>query len=322
MDFRQAQSALLSRLRTIYEAREAAVITDWVMENITGWKKIDRILHKNDQLPAFNLELLEKYTRELLSRRPVQYVLQESWFCGMKFYVDEHVLIPRPETEELVGWVIEEATTHKHQAANTTGTPAVGGSENQAASHEHQAANRIGNQSASGAEHYSILDVGTGSGCIAIALQKQLPRSRVFACDVSGEALAIAKQNSVSLQVPVHFLQTDFLDRATWENLPPVHYLVSNPPYIPRSDKPGMAQHVVDFEPHLALFVEDSDPLVFYRALANFAREKLLPDGALFAEMHEELAGNVGLLLREAGFQSVVIKKDMQGKDRMIKATW
>jgi release factor glutamine methyltransferase len=298
MDFRQAQSALLSRLRTIYDEREAAVIADWVMENITGWKKMDRILHKNAPLPPQNLELLEKYTNELLSRRPVQYVLQESWFCGMKFYVDEHVLIPRPETEELVQWVAEDAGT---------GLAPPAGAENQASA---------------GAKNYSILDVGTGSGCIAIALQKQLPRSNVFACDLSGEALAVARQNATTLQAPIHLLQTDFLDQSKWADLPEVQFLVSNPPYIPLSDKAGMARHVVDFEPHLALFVEDKDPLIFYRALADFAREKLLPGGALFAEMHEELADSVGDLFQGAGFQSVAIKKDMQGKDRMIKATW
>ena len=315
MDFRQAQSTLLSRLRTIYDDREAAVIADWVMENITGWKKIDRILHKNTALPVRDLELLEKYTNELLSRRPVQYVLQESWFCGMKFYVNEHVLIPRPETEELVAWVVEYAAGSTKTLTGPSAEALAGPSpENQSGT--------TPETPAVSTENHSILDVGTGSGCIAIALQKQLPQSSVFACDLSSEALAVARQNAATLQAPIHLLQADFLDHTAWENLPKIQILVSNPPYIPRSDKAGMARHVVDFEPHLALFVEDKDPLIFYRALAGFATKKLLPGGAVFAEIHEELADAVAALFRGGGFQSVVIKKDMQGKDRMIKATW
>jgi release factor glutamine methyltransferase len=298
MHLQQAQQQLLVQLKALYDEREAATIADWVMEKVTGLKKIDRILGKNQELAVAEGDLLKKYTAELAAHRPVQYVLQEAWFCGLRFYVDENVLIPRPETEELVEWVVEEG-----------GQPA-------------------------------ILDVGTGSGCIAIALavalkkrlgqmsagetiavSKKLPASMIYACDISAEALAVARRNAEIQGTPIRFRQLDFLDRAQWTDLPEVNTIISNPPYIPIAEKDGMAPHVVGFEPHLALFVGDDDPLLFYRALAVFAGEKLLPGGSLFVEIHEGLASPVMQLFAESGFPALVLKKDMQGRDRMIKAT-
>ena len=289
MDLQQAQQELLSRLHLLYDDREAATITDWVMEKITGWKKIDRIIHKTFPLSEDGLELFQRYTRELEKHRPVQYVLQEAWFAGMKFYVDERVLIPRPETEELVEWVVEEAASHKQQAILPGGS--------------------------------TILDVGTGSGCIAIALKRQLSDAHVYACDLSGQALVIAEGNAAANRANIHFRQLDFLDMGEWATLPPVQILVSNPPYIPIREKASMAPHVVNFEPHLALFVEDQDPLIFYRALADFAKKKLLPGGQVFTEIHEGLGMQVVELFQEADFHPIILKKDMQGKDRMVKAT-
>lgn len=320
MEFHQAQQELLSQLYTIYDDRESVTIADWVMENATGLKKIDRLLQKNKPVPPTALELLKKYTSELLTHRPVQYVLQESWFYGMKFYVDENVLIPRPETEELVDWVLEEAASFKGEALSLKGEelPSPPG--------------------------LSILDVGTGSGCIAIALRKKLApdlgsaqpsiqrqpsiqqqpaiQPSVYACDLSEGALAVAKRNAATHTTPVQFLQLDFLDRKQWNVLPAVQFLVSNPPYIPLKDKGTMTKGVIGFEPHLALFVEDRDPLIFYQALAGFSREKLLPGGGLFVETHEELAKDVFELFRASGFSGVTLRKDIRGKDRMIKATW
>jgi len=282
MDIQGAQQSLLSLLTSLYPDREAAVITDWVMENITGRKKIDRIINKNTALTAGESELLHRYSAELLTHRPVQYVLHESWFAGMKFYVDEQVLIPRPETEELVEWVADTLRPSPHP---------------------------------------SILDIGTGSGCIAIALARLLPGARVHACDISEGALSIAKRNASSLGSDIHFRHLDILDPGGWAALPPFHALVSNPPYIPVQDKTTMTPHVLEFEPHLALFVEDNDPLLFYRAIAGLAGEKLLPGGSVFAEIHEELAAPLQALFRESGFRDIIIRKDMQGKDRMISAT-
>ena len=287
---------MLFQLLTLYEDREAATITDWVMEKITGWKKLDRIIHKNMPLTTEGLETFHQYTRELLNHRPVQYVLQEAWFAGLKFYVDQSVLIPRPETEELVEWVVEETGTSPQLPRQAP---------------------------ASGRPHPNnvILDVGTGSGCIAIALKKRLPDSPVYACDLSEAALAVAKRNAHSNQTDIQFLRLDFLDHSSWAALPPIQVLISNPPYIPVGEKDSMAPHVTGFEPHLALFVPDQDPLVFYRALAHFGREKLLPGGQIFTEIHEGLGAEVVRLFEEAGYHPVLLKKDMQGKDRMVKAT-
>ncbi|HWK04356.1 MAG TPA: peptide chain release factor N(5)-glutamine methyltransferase [Puia sp.] len=295
MNLQQAQQEMVSQLRTLYEDREAATITDWVMEKITGWKKLDRIIHKNMPLAAEGMEMFRRYTRELLAHRPVQYVLQEAWFAGLKFFVDESVLIPRPETEELVDWVAEEAGSLPFpDQAPVSKAPHRG---------------------------ISILDVGTGSGCIAIALKRRLPGNPVYACDLSEAALAIAQHNAASNKADIQFLQLDFLDSSAWASLPPIQVLVSNPPYIPVREKDSMAPHVVGFEPHLALFVPDQDPLVFYRALAHVGLKKLLPGGQIFAEIHEGLGAEVVREFEEAGFHPVSLKKDMQGKDRMIKAT-
>lgn len=310
MDLQQAQLELVSRLRRLYDEREAITITDWVMEKITGWKKLDRIIHKNILLSEEGLQLFQKYSGELQRHRPVQYVLQEAWFAGMKFYVDEQVLIPRPETEELVEWIVEEAANGHLQAAGHT-DPAA-----KTASPENPRP-----PAGSSRKELTILDVGTGSGCIAIALKRKLRDARIYACDLSPHALSIAERNATTNQANIHFRQLNFLDSRQWNTLPPVQVLVSNPPYIPIREKATMAPHVINFEPHMALFVEDQDPLVFYKALAGFATQQLLPGGQVFAEIHEELGEDVVKLFQEGGFQSIILKKDMQGKDRMVKAT-
>jgi release factor glutamine methyltransferase len=282
MNMQQAQKRLEQSLLIHYDEREAANIADLVMEKCTGLQKIDRMLGRRETLEASAARSLEKFSSELLSGRPVQYVLNEAWFCGLKLYVDERVLIPRPETEELVAWILEDWSGHNP----------------------------------------SLLDVGTGSGCIPIALKKKLPQSPIFACDVSNGALNIAKANAAAQGTPIDFLETDFLDQAQRTILPPVRVLVSNPPYVPIRDKGNMAGRVVDFEPHLALFVGDEDPFVFYRALAAFAMEKAATPGHLYVEIHEELAGGIVGLLERSGLSDVTVRKDMQGKDRLIKATW
>jgi release factor glutamine methyltransferase len=167
----------------------------------------------------------------------------------------------------------------------------------------------------------SILDIGTGSGCIAIALKRKLRDALVYACDLSPRALAIAERNATANQANIHFRQLNFLDNKEWATLPSVQVLISNPPYIPIREKATMALNVVNFEPHMALFVEDQDPLVFYKALADFAIQQLLPGGQVFAEIHEDLGDEVVQLFQQTGLQSIILKKDMQDKDRLVKAT-
>lgn len=289
MTLHEAQQQLQTALAELYDNREAANIAGWVLEQVTGLRKIDRIMHKQSLLSPDSINQLQAYTRELLTHKPVQYVLHEAWFCGMPFYVDENVLIPRPETEELVEWVTENAgqAEGKSQRENNP--------------------------------RLRILDIGTGSGCIPVSLKKKLPQAEVYACDVSEGALAVATRNAATHQTPVNFLQVDFLDADTWPALPEVDIIVSNPPYIPYSDKSSMLQNVLAYEPHLALFVPNDDALVFYEAIARFAQRKLSDQGCVFAEIHEDLGMKTKGLFEAKGF-SAEIKKDFQGKDRMVRA--
>lgn len=267
MTIQEAHNRLLFQLYHIYDNAEAGNIADWVMEHLTGWKRIDRILNKEVKMSAFMQAQLEKYILELNNHRPVQYVLNEAWFCGMKFYVDENVLIPRPETEELVEWIVNDLK----------------------------------------GRDISILDIGTGSGCIAIALKKKLPLAKVFACDVSEGALAVARKNALNLGADVEFININILTEKN--KLPGANVIVSNPPYIPLSEKNTMGHNVVQHEPHLALFVEDNDPLLFYKTIKD------IPAHSYYFEVHENLAHQVAEL-----FKSADIQKDLQGKERMVKA--
>jgi release factor glutamine methyltransferase len=301
MELQQAQRQLTAQLSPLYDPREAGLIADWVMEYLTGLKRIDRLVHASDPLSTPALEQFENYRDQLLAHRPVQYVLNECWFAGLKFYVDDNVLIPRPETEELVEWTAQAIAIATATTPTTPTTPTTTG----------------GPVTTPGV----LLDVGTGSGCIAIALAKQLPSLPIHACDISSEALGIAQRNAIQQSANIQFHQLDFLDSRQWTNLPPVQWLISNPPYIPHNERAAMAPYVVDAEPSLALFVPDSDPLVFYRALIGFARQKLLPHGSIFVEIHEDRASDAVALFKEAGFRQVILRKDMQGRDRMIKAS-
>ena len=222
-----------------------------------------------------------KYAERLLKHEPVQYVLNECWFYGLKFYVDKNVLIPRPETEELVDWVIRNIKFPF--------------------------------------KDLKILDIGTGSGCIAISLKRKLRKAEVWACDISNEALAVAKRNADNLQADINFIQLDFLNEEERNKLPSFDIIVSNPPYIPQKDKETMQQNVVAHEPHTALFVSDNNPLVFYTAIADFATQHLSKDGSIYCEIHENLGKEVSEIFLQNKF-IFEMKKDMQGKERMIKA--
>lgn len=291
MDCYSTQKELASDLTPMYGEREAGVIADWVMEVLSGKKKLDRLMLRGVDLSAADLATLDRWRGELLAHRPVQYVLGESWFAGMRFYVDERVLIPRPETEELVEWVVAEVSE----------TWAVSGTLDR---------------------RPVLLDVGTGSGCIAVSLARKRQDLRVIACDVSGGALEVAGRNAATLGAAVEFFSLDFLDRSSWERLPALRWVVSNPPYIPAAESGAMDRHVIEYEPSTALFVPNDDDLVFYRALGEFVRDRAEPGGGLFAEIHEDRGPAVRDLLAGMGARKVVLRKDLQGRDRMIKATW
>jgi release factor glutamine methyltransferase len=278
---REALTYSIKQLGTLYETREAEAISEWLLENISGTKKADRKNGRDEELNATQEEQLNSYLQSLLTNEPLQYVLHEAWFCGFKFYVDKNVLIPRPETEELVEWIISNC---KFPITNL-----------------------------------NVLDIGTGSGCIAISIKRRIRKADVYACDISNGALDVAKRNAMTLGAEVNFHLMDFLDDTERTLLPCFDIIVSNPPYVPEKDKETMAPNVVQYEPHTALFVPDHDALVFYESITRFGKEKLNPGGTIYVEIHERLGESTEKLFQAAGYNTE-LKKDMQGKDRLLKA--
>ncbi|MFT3680899.1 MAG: peptide chain release factor N(5)-glutamine methyltransferase [Ferruginibacter sp.] len=272
----------LEQLQHIYNLDEASAIAKLLFEEQASLKRSDIVKHPDYVLPAPVTERLDNALQRLLQNEPIQYILGETFFCGLKIKVNHHVLIPRPETEELASWILEEETGRFVK------------------------------------ENYSILDIGTGSGCIAIALKKNLI-ANVSAIDQSAEALATAKENAAANETDIHFIQLDFLSEDQWQKLPSFDIIVSNPPYIPVSEEEKMDKNVTLFEPHAALFVPADSPLLFYEKIARFATAHLKPGGKIFAELHEEYANATGHLFSKT-FSNVEVKKDMSGKNRMLKA--
>jgi len=221
--------------------------------------------------------LIEAQLQRLLAHEPIQYVLQEAWFDSLRLKVTPDVLIPRPETEELVHWAVALSPSPRR-----------------------------------------ALDVGTGSGCIPLALSQYWPNTSLYGWDVSESALKVARQNAADLNKTVHWDQIDVLDTATWPETEQVDVVISNPPYIPYQDAGSMEKRVVHFEPEVALFVPDNDPLIFYRLLMELSQTYLSPDGWLIVEIHEGRSEEVKQLWQEMGGQQIQVKKDWQGKPRMM----
>jgi release factor glutamine methyltransferase len=288
MTFDDARKKIGEGINAVYQKDEARNIAELLLEHITKLPLTERIIKKTESLSEKQeLLLLESIVR-LQGHEPVQYIINECWFAGMKFYVDKNVLIPRPETEELVEWVASDlnCSNLKSQISNL-----------------------------------KVLDVGTGSGCIAIALKTKLPEVEMWACDVSDEALNVARLNADALHAAIDFVPLNFLDADQRQQLPRVDVIVSNPPYIPEQDKSGMKKNVIDCEPSIALFVPNDDPLIFFNSIADFGKESLHAGGSVYVEIHEDLGDKVENLFRSKGYNSVALKKDLQGKDRMVKAS-
>lgn len=288
----------VEQLRSIYDGRESGNIADWVFENITAIRRLDRITNPHQIISNSVIQQLNTALQQLLQHKPVQYVLGEAWFYKMKLKVNEHVLIPRPETEELVEWVVEEIRNKLAGMIPSNGKLEIRNNE---------------------VEEITILDIGTGSGCIAIALKKELPYAGIMAIDISDDALSIAKLNATAQNVNIEFKQADFLEERSWALLQSFDIIVSNPPYIPENQKTTLAKHVTDHEPHLALFVTNHDPFIFYRKIADFAAEHLNKEGEIFVEVHEEYSKEVQQIFSDKNFSSE-IRKDIYGRKRMIKA--
>lgn len=269
----------LVQLQELYPLDEATVIANWVFEKILNVKRADLLKNPNSLVNTTAHGIINQKLLQLLKHKPVQYVLGEAWFYSMKFKVNEQVLIPRPETEELVELIIKESKKKMTDPA--------------------------------------IIDIGTGSGCIPIALKKHLPAAAITAVDISAGALEVAKENAAEYYTRINFLLLDFLKMAEWKNLDLYDIIVSNPPYIPASEKYTMARNVTENEPAGALFVPDDQPLLFYEKIMVFARQHLNPGGSIYMEIHESYAADVAELFSK-NFTRVSIRKDIFGKDRIV----
>lgn len=252
------------------------------MEFVTGKTRKDWMLDDKTDLSASQRSVLAQVIEKLESGLPMQYAIEEADFMGDVYFVDNSVLIPRPETEELVHWILEDCD----------------------------------------ASHRTVLDIGTGSGCIAISLAKQRANWRVSACDASNSALVVARRNARELKVPTEmvFYQEDILDPKTVYDHE-LDIIVSNPPYVLESDKDLMTKQVVDFEPDMALFVPNDDPLLFYREIGIYGLNALKSGGHLFFEIHTDKGDDVLQLLENLGYTDVVLRKDLSDRDRMVRAT-
>jgi release factor glutamine methyltransferase len=281
-----------AQLANLYGANEAEAITLLVVNEISALSKAQIKAFPEKELSSSKSERLTNILAELKTGKPVQYVLGKTEFYGLPFEVNPSVLIPRPETEQLVEWVLSS----------------VGGWQ--------PAVNR--EQLTVG----SILDIGTGSGCIAISLKKNLPRYKVSAIDISHAALQTAKENAKLNQVDVEFTEADILSVNSLPLAARYSLIVSNPPYVTVHDKKQMHPNVTDFEPHAALFVPADDPLVFYKAIADFAAAHLATNGLLFFEINESCGKEIVSLLMDNGFKNIELREDMSGRDRMIKANF
>ncbi len=269
-------------LTSVYEDDEAQAVARMVYEVRFRLSLSDICIGKDTQLSADSQTQLEEIAQRLLNQEPVQYVLGETTFAGRTFKVTPDVLIPRPETAELCEWI------------DTSISP-------------------------SGKR---VLDIGTGSGCIAITLALAWPEADVTAWDISAEALAVAQENAEHLGARITFRQVDILMEApaSWEGVGECHLIVSNPPYITAREATAMEYNVLDWEPHRALFVPDNDPLLFYRAIARYAQQALEPQGWLYFEINPLYADELHRLLDTMGYHHVETKKDQYGKQRMIRA--
>ncbi len=278
--YAQAFQELKAKLTVLYDDREAAAIAHEVVSHITQLSKVQRLVQKDHMFTTGQQQNFADARTQLLKGVPLQYVTGIAWFMGKEFTVNSNVLIPRPETEELVQWIVNE---------HSGSTP-------------------------------RILDVGTGSGCIPVSLKLALPGATVSACDISSGALETAAHNAQTLTAVVHFLQVDFLDLAARNKLGLFDVIVSNPPYIPFSEKERLHTNVRDNEPGIALFVPNEDALVFYKAIANFGKTHLSQNGVIYCELDADHADACKAMFEEQGYWDVTLRKDMFDNWRFLKA--
>lgn len=281
-------------LKNIQDEQEIESFFFILTEYLHNLKRVDLALNPNFEISEDDVEKWNAILADLQKEKPIQYITGEAWFYGLQFEVNENTLIPRPETEELVEFILKETSNFQLPASSL-----------------------------------NILDIGTGSGCIPISLKANLPQANVSAIDVSEKALEVAKRNAQSNKVEVNFIQANILEVEDLSKLPlpnaqnllPLDIIVSNPPYVRNLEKEEIKKNVLDYEPHLALFVEDTDALLFYRKIAQLALKNLAPNGLLFFEINQYLGKETVELLENLGFKNIELKKDIYGNDRMVKST-
>ena len=278
MTFEALKQYIHQQLQNLYPLTEVQTFYFMLLEHYAKCSKATALACAKESLAEKVVTPIKEAIRELQNHKPIQYILGETVFFSYRFLVNENVLIPRPETEELVDWVL------------TTVTPT--------------------------SKPLKIIDIGTGSGCIAISLAKSLPNAEVTAVDVSAKALQVARCNAELNGVTINFLQQDILQTTA---LPDTYdIIISNPPYVRSLEKAEMQANVLEYEPHLALFVSDTDPLLFYNRIATLARKSLSPQGSLFFEINQYLGEEMKALLKAKGFEKVVLRQDLSGNDRMM----
>ena len=280
MKLREYRTYFIEKLTPLYDSMEAESFFAITLEELKGWRRSDLAMNPDAELSSEEIEKWNAVVTQLETQKPIQYIFGKAHFYGLEFEVNENTLIPRPETEELVEWIIGDS----------------------------QYMGQI-----------NLLDIGTGSGCIAVSLAKNLTDASVSAIDVSEGALATAKRNAEHNDAKVNFILQDILAA---ETLPQTYdVIVSNPPYVRNLEKKEIKENVLQYEPHLALFVDDNDALIFYRKIALLAKGQLSANGRLYFEINQYLGPETVQMLEDFGFTNVVLKKDIYGNDRMVGAS-
>ncbi len=286
---KQINNKINESLNSFYPLSEIQSFSYLIFEHILNFSKTDIYLKSESIINQDNYNEFIKVIDELKTYKPIQYILGKTEFYGLTFNVNHSVLIPRPETEELVDWIINDCKKDSILQAK---------------------------------KEIKILDIGTGSGCIAIALAKNIQNAQIEAIDISEPAIEVAKLNVEKNETKVIFHTLDILNFKNYSSENQYDIIVSNPPYIKESEKKLMHANVLDYEPHTALFVSDSDPLLFYKTIANFGSKYLTKNGKLYFEINEALGNETCEMLSYSGYNNITLKKDINGKDRMIYCKW
>lgn len=298
MTLKKFRTYFTDTLQEIYLKTEIDTFFFLLIEEKLNLQRVDTVMQPDFLIADANLSELKIILKRLQKEEPIQYILGNTEFYGLPFKVNKNTLIPRPETEELVEWIIKEVTELQ---------------SNKVAKLDMDATSKMNEE-----KSIAIIDIGTGTGCIPISLAKNLNNVKISAIDVSSEALIVAQQNATLNNVDISFLEMDILE--TKELPQQYNLIVSNPPYVRELEKVEINNNVLENEPHLALFVEDDNPLIFYSKIADLAKIHLKKEGLLFFEINQYLGKETVAMLKHKGFNSIKLKKDLFGNDRMVKA--